>query len=225
MDQIKRFCLENNLPWGEHAEADFQLYLELLERFNQAMNLIGPLSSELIVRDLLIDSLASVVAKPPRGHILDVGTGAGLPGIPIKILFPEWPLTLIEPRQKRATFLKIVRTRLGMDRVTIEQERIENVARTRFDYVISKAFQPPLLWMETASQWVTTEGAVVCLTRAYEKEALISKASELGFYLDATVNNVQELIEATTGPATQNKPLGARDKRDARSVYVFRRHS
>src|SRR5690606_23507115 len=114
MQPLARFCRAHDLPWDADVEHNFERYLALLLQFNQGSNLIGPMSPEAVVRELLVDSLAAAAAARPGGPILDVGTGAGLPGLPLKFVFPELPITLVEPRRKRATFLRIVATRLEL---------------------------------------------------------------------------------------------------------------
>lgn len=207
LDTLARFCRQNDLPFTERTEERFAEYLDLLVEFNQSMNLIGPLDEAEIVDQLLVDSAAAAAVSPPKGSMLDVGTGAGLPGIPLKILYPDLALTLVEPRRKRTTFLRIATTRLDLDAVSIERARIENLAEATFEYVISKAFQPPLEWLETASRWRSPEGVIVCLTRPAERAALEARAADLGL-------EVQAACDDTTS-------LGAAGFEEARAVYLF----
>mgnify|MGYP006303620547 CR=1 FL=1 len=182
-DALETFCNRNALPYDERRAARFEEYLDLLLKFNDSMNLIGPLDRREIVDTLLIDSLAAAAVRAPSGPILDVGTGAGLPGIPLKIAYPDCPATLVEPRKKRHTFLKIARQRLGLDEVTLERSRLEELDSTRagrFDYVISKAFRSPGEWVDLAAPWRADDGVVVCLTRPGEREAIARAAGEQG---------------------------------------------
>ncbi len=195
IDTIEAFCHTHNLPFTPQTASRFTTYLDILQRFNEGSNLIGPLNEAEIVEELLIDSLRAAVVTPPSGHIIDVGTGAGLPGIPLRIVFDSCPITLVEPRRKRATFLRIAATRLGLDHVTIENKRIEEIDAARFDYVISKAFQPPLDWIETAHSLCNPGGTIVCLTRPYEFEALQARAAELGLTLSGQTVHQPTLME------------------------------
>ncbi len=209
LDGLAEFCRRNDLPWSDDVARGFRSYMDLLTHFNQAMNLIGPLSEADIVDQLLIDSAAATAVCAPSGPILDVGSGAGLPGIPLKLLYPELALTLVEPRKKRTTFLKIVATRLELSATTIERKRIEDVAPGEYDYVISKAFQPPVEWLETASRWVSQRGRVLCLTRPDERAALAARGAELGLEL--------------AGACDDTTALGAPAVGDVRAVYAFGR--
>jgi 16S rRNA (guanine527-N7)-methyltransferase len=179
MNALGRFCESRGLPWSTAIDEHFRTYRDLLVQFNEAMNLIGPLSPDEIEVELLLDSVVAAAARAPRGPILDVGTGAGLPGIPLKILFPELPITLVEPRRKRATFLKICTHRLALTQVTVAHCRIEDLSKDTFDFVISKAFEPPLTWLQTARPWLAPDGAALCMARRSDADALTALASRL----------------------------------------------
>lgn len=188
---IADFCARADLTWDHHRAERMSRYLDLLLQFNQAMNLIGPLTAPEVVDQLLLDSLIATAARAPQGPILDVGCGAGLPGIPIKIVFPDCPLTLVEPRQKRSTFLKIATHRLELRDVDVLRCRIEDFDGDRFDTVISKAFEAPTKWLATARPFIadrTTDtsadtGAVIVMGRRSDEQALLDAAKPLGLEL------------------------------------------
>ena len=207
VERIAEFCAQNQLPWDEVAAERLALYLELLQHFNGTMNLIGPLSEREVVDQLLIDSLTAAAVAEPAGAIMDVGAGAGLPGIPLACLYPDLSVTLVEPRRKRNTFLKIIQTRLELDDVELVHERLEDTPGGPFDYVIAKAFQPPLEWIETASAWRSDDGVVVCMTRPGERAELEKKAAELGL--------------EPVGACDDTTKLGAPVSEGVRAVYAF----
>ena len=209
LQKLHNFCIRNNLPWSDQIQGSFATYLDILTHFNKAMNLIGPMSEAEVVDQLLIDSVAAAAVCAPAGPILDVGSGAGLPGIPLKLLYPDMPLTMVEPRKKRTTFLKIALNRLDLNETTIERTRIEEVEAAEFAYVISKAFQPPLQWLDTASRWLAEGGVAVCLTRPDERAGLERKADELSLEL--------------AGACDDMTALGAPRVGDMRAAYAFRR--
>lgn len=113
-------------------------YLELLTRWNAAYNLTAVrLPQDMVARHLL-DSLA--VAKLVRGASLaDLGTGAGLPGIPLAILAPERLHALIDSNGKKAAFLREAVRSLGLTNVRVEQVRVED-ARGQYDCITARAF-------------------------------------------------------------------------------------
>lgn len=120
-------------------------YLLMLEKWNQAYNLSGIKDAMQMVAYHLLDSLAMVafVKKVPANVILDVGTGAGLPGIPLAICFPEKQFLLLDSNGKKTRFLFQVVTQLGLENVEIFHERIENFqSREQIDIVLCRAFAP-----------------------------------------------------------------------------------
>ena len=179
LDALRRVCQDAQLPWDDLCAARFQTYLDHLLRFRDSMNLIGPLSTPQIIDELLLDSIIPAIASPPTGPILDVGSGAGLPGIPLKLLYPHLPITLVEPRKKRVTFLQIATRALKLTDVEIFESRYEDLGDLRHDYVISKAFQPPLQWLETASTLAAPHATLVCMTRPEHRDDLDALASTL----------------------------------------------
>lgn len=217
IERLAQFCARNQLPWNEKIAERFQTYLGLLEHFNRAMNLIGPMDSAQIVDQLLLDSAAAAAVAAPtvktegseqtRAGILDVGSGAGLPGIPLKILFPHVPLTMVEPRKKRTTFLKIAVERLGLSEVVIARSRLEDFEEGRYDYVISKAFRAPLTWLELAAERVAPGGVIICMTRPGERAGLCERGESLGLRFFKGCDNTTE--------------LGAPSLGEARAVYAF----
>ena len=180
---IAEYCEHAGLPWDGDRAGQMAHYLELLLHFDETLGLVGPDDEATIVDELLVDSLVAAAARRPDGEILDVGTGAGLPGIPLKIVYPNCPLTLVEPKGRRTTFLKIAIHRMGLEDVELFDDRVEAFERTGFDYVISKAFRDPVEWLELAAGHAAPTGAVVCMARQRDRDDLNELAEELGFGL------------------------------------------
>lgn len=112
---------------------------QMLRRFRDAMNLIGPGPTGFHFRDCA-EGLESYTLK---GHWVDLGSGAGFPGLVMAELFPTLELTLVESRQKRATFLRhVVMTAELQSRVHVAHTRVEELPDRTFDGVVSRAFAP-----------------------------------------------------------------------------------
>lgn len=117
-------------PWGIDCKglmADrVEVYLGLLEQWNRKVNLTGLRGREDILRDLFAESfLASPLLAEQDGPLLDVGSGAGFPGMALKIYRPELDVYLLEPRRRRASFLETVRRRLGLEGAAVICKRLE----------------------------------------------------------------------------------------------------
>ena len=91
------------------------LYAELLERWAGRHNLVRFADRRELVERHLVDSLAGAEHMGRNGRLLDIGSGAGLPGIPLLITRPDWHGCLLEPRQKRWAFLRLVIREIGLD--------------------------------------------------------------------------------------------------------------
>jgi len=129
---------ELGLAPGADAGERLLDYLELLARWNAAYNLTAVRAPGEMVTRHLLDSLA--VAKLVRGDSLaDLGTGAGLPGIPLAILAPERRHVLIDSNGKKVRFLREAVRTLALTNVRVEQSRVED-ARGQFDCVTARAF-------------------------------------------------------------------------------------
>jgi 16S rRNA (guanine(527)-N(7))-methyltransferase RsmG len=197
LEPLEDFCEEHGLPWSDAIADKFGSYLDLLEQWNQRTNLIGPLDREQIVNELFVDSLTPAVIAPPTGRVLDAGTGAGLPGIPLAIVFDDAHFTLVEPRRKRVQFLRIACHRLGLEHVELFEGRIEDLEAAPFDWAISKAFRPPAQWLETASEWMAPGGMIVCLQSADALEDARRAAEELGLEPVGEVGEVADELGAS----------------------------
>lgn len=119
---------------------DLMQYLHLLDKWNKTYNLTAVRKINDMVGRHLLDSLAiKPWVKGPR--ILDVGTGAGLPGIPLAIAYPEYHFVLLDSNGKKTRFLQEVIRVLKLNNVEVEQTRVENYHPEQgFDTVISRAF-------------------------------------------------------------------------------------
>jgi 16S rRNA (guanine527-N7)-methyltransferase len=114
-------------PIGGEAREQFSRYLELLLLWNRAQNLTGFDSPPEIVRGLFEDSLLFFPLLPDRPlRVVDIGAGAGIPGMPLRIIDEGIEVTLIESKRKRVSFLRALRRELGLERsVVVEEGRAE----------------------------------------------------------------------------------------------------
>ena len=99
-------------------------YVSLLQRWNRTHNLTGFRSTGDLLRLGIVDSLLPLELLPPGEAVVDVGSGAGFPAIPLAVVEPERRWILLEPRRKRASFLVEARHHLGLDNLEIRRERL-----------------------------------------------------------------------------------------------------
>ncbi len=160
---------ERGIALGSRELQLFTLYDEGLRLWNQKMNLISKGDIDQLPIRHFLDAITPVPFLP-RGnfHLLDIGSGSGLPGIPLKIVMGEWRLTLLEASRKRASFLKDMVRRLGLQDVTVIHDRTDELIRRvegqgAYDAVISRAtFKLPQL-VETASYFLRAGGMLVAM--------------------------------------------------------------
>jgi 16S rRNA (guanine527-N7)-methyltransferase len=119
----------------------FQVYLEELWHWNQHMNLTGPLTRERMLVELFLDSLIPGPFIPAAARILDVGSGAGFPGLPLKIHAPDRDIDLLEINAKKVSFLKHMVRLLGLTEVAVIKGRVERIQAdlTRAGYQVVTA--------------------------------------------------------------------------------------
>ena len=170
----------------EPATERLKTYVELLLAHNRVTDLIGPMDEARVWRELITDSLlpVSALGEAPPGPLLDLGSGAGLPGVPLACAFPSLPIHLIEPRQKRATFLKIATRKLGLSCVKVHEARMEDVPGLRGEAgtVAAKAFQMPPQLVETGAAWLRPGGLLfVYASRDSWSPEAVDSAARLGY--------------------------------------------
>lgn len=119
-------------------------FVELLETWNQRFHLTGDRDRGTLLQKHVVDSLAVVPELPPAGPVLDIGTGAGFPGIVMACARPEQEIVLLEPRRRPTSFLLDVVRTVGLPKVRVVEARAEDVARDpalagRMSLVLSRA--------------------------------------------------------------------------------------
>jgi len=160
--------------------ADLELFLQEMGRWNQVHNLTAIEGEQNSVRLHLIDSITVLpimrqFLTDPRPSIADLGSGGGLPAIPIAILQPGWHLTLIEAIRKKTAFLQHVRGKLGLKNIQVLSERVEAVAKNQpgqFDAVISRAFTNLAHFLELSLPLLKPEGLVFAMKAKRADEEL-----------------------------------------------------
>jgi len=138
--QLKAGIAALGLALPEGAEAKLLAYLALLDKWNRVYNLTAVRAAERMVSHHLLDSLAAVPYFEGE-NVLDVGSGGGLPGIPLAIARPELQVTLIDSIAKKTAFLLQAKAELGLNNLKVVTGRVEDFRpEARFDVITSRAF-------------------------------------------------------------------------------------
>ena len=182
------------LQLNDNQLQQFTRYYEMLIEWNEKFNLTSITGREDIYVKHFYDSILPSLYRDLKGSLADVGSGAGFPGIPLKIMYPDLEVTLIEPTGKRCTFLNEVISQLSLDKITVVNMRSEDYARenVRFDFVTARAVAELNILTELCLPLVKTDGHFIVMKgpKAYQELENASRAIRV---LGGTVREVREI--------------------------------
>lgn len=160
-----------------HARPHIETWLRLLEEWNARIDLTAARGERELADLMLADAVVLAKHIAPNARVVDVGTGAGAPGLALALLRPDLALTLVEPLGKRASFLRTVVGTIGRADVKILRERGDAVAKRgeRFDVAISRATLPPAEWVPLALALADTAWVLL----AKEEPPVIASADKI----------------------------------------------
>jgi 16S rRNA (guanine527-N7)-methyltransferase len=161
-----------------------EIYLYLLSRWSKKVSLVSrqdwPVLATKHLRQALM--MVPVVASSPRRLVMDLGSGAGFPAIPLKIALPDSYFMLVESRRKRAHFLREVVRSVGLDRIEVVNDRIENLNPVGADLVTARAVASPDKLLDLVRRHLSPHGWILSTLGkdAAHSELLAWKTNRMG---------------------------------------------
>jgi 16S rRNA (guanine527-N7)-methyltransferase len=153
---------ELGLPYTEKQISAFLTYLAELKKWNKAYNLTGlKKDNEIIIKHFLDSLLFSKVFPAGITSVADIGSGAGFPGIPVKILYPLLKVFLVEPVQKKTIFLRHLCNRIGLLDIEIIDARIEDIAGLKVDAAMTRALFNVTEFIKKAGRIIHENGVLI----------------------------------------------------------------
>jgi len=136
--QLKALLAKNNIVVDTTFFQNVQKYKEHLLKWNRIHNLTGA-KDEATLDDFIYDALYPITFLPPVRSLLDIGSGAGFPGMILAFALKDTQVTLVEPLAKRASFLQFIKADLNLENVTVVKKRVEEMPSDVYELITSRA--------------------------------------------------------------------------------------
>jgi 16S rRNA (guanine527-N7)-methyltransferase len=217
MEKLRAGVEELGLGLSPAQLEQFESYYRELLDWNSRVNLTAITGYEEVQLKHFLDSLTIILAWPPEIdaglRVIDVGTGAGLPGIPLKIVFPAIELVLLEATAKKANFLSHIIQRLGLAGVEVVVGRAEDVThqpqyRESFDLALSRAVAPLPVLVELSLPFCTVGGSFI----AQKKGTIDEEISRAGRAIELLGGNLRGVKKVALSSLPNERQLVVIDK-------------
>jgi len=185
LNELNKLCLQLKFKISDDNLLHLKVYLELLVKWNKVMNLVGISKWRAIFSNLIVDSFflskhiqhlqrnSEIVAEPT---VFDLGAGAGIPGIPLRILWQNGNYYMLESMEKRAIFLSTVLEKIPLPQTSVFMGRVEDFAAEKnimADLIVSRAFMPWEKTLPLIENMLSPNGKVIFLASEPAPEKLI----------------------------------------------------
>ncbi|MBI3140414.1 MAG: 16S rRNA (guanine(527)-N(7))-methyltransferase RsmG [Rhodocyclales bacterium] len=171
--QLERGLAALGMDVPAAAQAKLLAFAALLGKWNKVYNLTALRDEAQVVSHHLLDSLAVAPHLGRAADLADIGSGGGLPGIPLAIVRPQLQVALVEANHKKATFLQQAKIELQLDNVSVHCARVEALPpEAKFDAVISRAFSDLAEFVRLAGHLAAPGGALIAMKGIYPYEEI-----------------------------------------------------
>ena len=200
--EIKERAVQFGVDLSEKQQEAFYQYMQLLIEWNQKMNLTAITEPEEILTKHFIDSISIIPYIQEEKNILDIGTGAGFPGIPLKIVLPQNSFILLDSLNKRINFLKEVIRSLQLENIEAIHGRSEEFCklkqkRENYDIVTSRAVAKLNVLLEYMLPFVKIGGKCICMKSSAIDEELDESQKAIGI-LGGRIEKVDAILLENT---------------------------
>lgn len=202
MELLRSGCEKLGIALSQRQEQQFMKYYQLLLEWNQHINLTSITDHEGVMKKHFLDSLCLVgflsLEEMGQKKIIDVGTGAGFPGIPLKIIYPDIQLTLLDSLNKRIKFLNALTEELELNGVTAVHARAEEAGKSKeyreqFDLCVSRAVAHLSVLSEYCIPFIRLNGDFV----AYKSGNIQEEFEESQNAIDILGGSIEEKVDFT----------------------------
>lgn len=203
--ELKELAKEINIDLTEKQVNQFRTYKNEIIKWNEQVNLTAITEEKEFLIKHFIDSLTIQKYIQANSKIIDIGTGAGFPGIPLKIVDSSLYITLLDSLNKRLKILDEIIENLGLDSISTLHGRAEEIARCKneretYDYAVSRAVAPLNVLAEYLLPFVKVGGKCICMKGSNGREEL--KEAEKAIKI---LGGIVEKVEEITLPKTDMK--------------------
>lgn len=189
---------QQNINLTDQQKAQFERYFELLVEWNQKINLTAITEKEEVYLKHFYDSIAPILQgliKNQEIKLLDIGAGAGFPSLPMKILYPQLDVTIIDSLNKRINFLQLLAEELDLEGVHFYHGRAEDFAqdkhfRAQFDIVTARAVARMQVLSELTIPYLKVGGKLLALKASNAPEELTEAKNALNLLFSKVEDNL-----------------------------------
>lgn len=200
--ELAKRAIQFKVNLSEEQLNQFYKYMQLLLEWNEKINLTAITDPEEIITKHFIDSLSLVPYIEPKDIVLDIGTGAGFPGVPLKIVLSQNDFTLLDSLNKRVDFLKIIIQELGLEKIEAIHGRAEEFSkeqnrRENYNIVVSRAVAKLNVLLEYMLPFVKIGGRCICM-KALDIEDEVESAKKAIEILGGKIEQIDTITLENT---------------------------